>query len=74
MRLKDIEALNVNETNYRFSSKTGQMEKDDSDPDQRHGIFINNKLVQTYNTKDEADNAVKYDKRFASGIVKKIVN
>lgn len=73
MRLYEFTESNLNEGTYKFSGKTGQMEYDNSDPDQRHGIYINNKLIQTFNSKDEADNAVKRDRRFANGVVKKIV-
>lgn len=74
MRLYEFTESNLNEGTYKFSGKTGKMEYDNSDPDQRHGIYIDGKLKQAFSTKDEADNVVRRDRRFANGIVKKIVS
>jgi len=62
----------VKEGTYRYSGKTGRMEYDDSDPDQRHGIYINGELVQTFNTRDEAERAKQGDRRFMGAEVKKL--
>lgn len=62
----------VSEARYKFSGKTGGMERDDSDADQRHGLYVNGKLVRTYNTKDEAENVKRRDPKFKDATVKKI--
>jgi hypothetical protein len=62
----------TNEAKFEFDKKTGGMKKDDSDPDQRHGLYLNGKLSKTYNTKQEADNVKKRDPKYKEATVKKI--
>ena len=62
----------VYEDRWKFSGKTGGMERDTSDSDQRHGLYINGKLIRTYNTKDEAENAKRRDPKFKDATIKKI--
>ena len=62
------------ESGYAFSSKTGKMEKNDSDADQRHGLYINGKLYKTYNTKSEAENVQRRDPKCKDAVIKKIAN
>ena len=57
---------------YEVSKKTGQMGRNDSDKDQRHGLYVNGKLVKTYNSRDEAENVKKRDSRFKTATIKKI--
>jgi hypothetical protein len=62
----------TNEAKFEFDKKTGGMKKDDSDPDQRHGLYLGGKLSKTYNTKQEADNVKKRDPKYKDAEVKKI--
>ena len=63
----------ISEGSVKYDKKTGQMKKDDTDSDQRHGLYLNGKLVKTCNTKDEAENTKKRDAKFKTATVKKIV-
>lgn len=69
---KKTKDSDVKENKFEFNKRTGQMGLNKEDPDQRHGLFLNGKLVKTYNTKEEADNIAKRDPRFAGAIIKKI--
>lgn len=60
------------ETKVAYDKQTGQMGVDNSDPDQRHGLYINGKLVKTVNGADAANNLKKRDPRFKDATVKKI--
>lgn len=62
----------IKESRYKFSGKTGSMERDNSDADQRHGLYVNGRLVRTYNTKDEAENVKRRDPKFKDASIKKI--
>lgn len=62
----------VAEGSYEYNKKTGQMGLNNSDKDQRHGLYVNGKLVKTYNSRDEAENVKKRDSRFKTATVKKI--
>jgi hypothetical protein len=62
----------IAEGKMSYDKKTGQMKKDTTDSDQRHGLYINGKLVKTCNTKDEAANTKKRDPKFKTATVKKI--
>ena len=62
----------VAESRVQYNKKTGQMGLDNSDPDQRHGLYLNGKLVKTYSTKEQAENMKKRDPRFTDATVKKI--
>lgn len=64
--------IQFNESRWKYNSKTGGIDRDDSDTDQRHGLYVNGKLVKTYNTKDEAENVKNRDPRFKSATIKKI--
>jgi hypothetical protein len=62
----------VAESRVQYNKKTGQMGVDNSDPDQRHGLYINGKLVKTVNGAEAANNLKKRDPRFKDATVKKI--
>ena len=62
----------VYEGKFAYDKKTATMKQDDSDPDQRHGLYKDGKLVKTYNTKGEADNVKSRDPKFRDATVKKI--
>ena len=62
----------VAEGRYEFDKKTGQMGHNTADSDQRHGLYIDGKLVKTYNTREQADNVKRRDPQFKSATVKKI--
>lgn len=62
----------IAEGKMSYDKKTGQMKKDTTDSDQRHGLYINGKLVKTCNTKDEAANTKKRDPKFKTATIKKI--
>lgn len=63
---------NVNEARMKFDAKTGMMKMDHEDADQRHGLYINGKLMRATNTKDEAENLKARDPRFKTAEIKKI--
>ena len=60
------------ESRYKFDKKTGQMAQDNEDPDQRHGLYIDGKLVKTHNTKQEAEIVKQRDPKFKDAEIKKI--
>ena len=68
----EIEVNGINESKFEYDKKTGSMKKNDEDPDQRHGLYIDGKLVKTYATKEQADNIKKRESRFKDATVKKI--
>ena len=63
---------NISENKFSYDRKTATMKKDDSDPDQRHGLYINGKLVKAYNTREEAENVKARDAKFRDATIKKI--
>jgi len=60
------------ESRVAYDKKTGQMGVDNTDTDQRHGLYINSKLVKTVDGADAANNLKKRDPRFKDATVKKI--
>ena len=66
------EFASFKESRVAYDKKTGQMGVDNEDPDQRHGLYINGKLVKTVNSADAANNLKKRDPRFKDATVKKI--
>lgn len=62
----------IAEGKMSYDKKTGQMKKDDTDSDQRHGLYIDGKLKKTCNTKEEAVNTKKRDPKFKTATIKKI--
>lgn len=62
----------VAEGRHEFDKKTGQMGYTTADADQRHGLYIDGKLVKTYNTREQADNVKRRDPRFKDATIKKI--
>lgn len=62
----------VGETRVAYDKRTGQMGVDNADPDQRHGLYINGKLIKTVDGADAANNLKKRDPRFKDATVKKI--
>lgn len=63
---------NIDEGSFKYDKKTGQMKQDNSNPDQRHGLFINSRLMRTYNTKGEAENVKRRDPKFKNAVIKPI--
>lgn len=63
----------VAEGRLELDRKTGQMRHDNSDSDQRHGLYINGKLVKTYGSREQAENVKKRDAKFKDATIKKIV-
>lgn len=61
------------EGRYVYDKKTASMRYDNSDPDQRHSLFINGKLVKTYGSREEAENVKARDVRFRNAEIKKTV-
>ena len=66
-------ARQIIEGKFSYDKKTATMTRDDSDPDQRHGLYKDGKLVKTYSTKNAADNVKARDPKFKDATVKKIV-
>jgi chaperonin cofactor prefoldin len=60
------------ETKVAYDKQTGQMGANNTDPDQRHGLYINGKLIKTVDGADAANNLKKRDPRFKDATVKKI--
>jgi len=67
-----IKEQSVAEGRHEFDKKTGQMNYTTTDADQRHGLYINGKLVKTYNSREACDNVKRRDPRFKDATVKKI--
>lgn len=63
---------NIDEGSFKYDKKTGQMKQDNSNPDQRYGLFINSRLTRTYNTKGEAENVKRRDPKFKNAVIKPI--
>lgn len=62
----------MSEGRYEFDKKTGQMAHNTTDADQRHGLYIDGKLVKTYNSREACDNVKRRDPKFKSATIKKI--
>jgi hypothetical protein len=62
----------VVEGRFELDRKTGQMGHNKDDADQRHGLYLNSKLVKTCNSREEAENVKKRDAKFKDATVKKI--
>jgi len=62
----------VAEGRFEYDKKTGQMAHNTADADQRHGLYINGKLVKTYNSREACDNVKQRDPKFKSATIKKI--
>lgn len=65
-------AKELPEGRLSYDKKTAQMKHDNSDPDQRHGLYIDNKLVKTYASKEQAENIKRREERFKDAVIKKI--
>lgn len=70
--LSIVPKQDVTEGRFELNRKTGQMSHNTSDADQRHGLYINSKLVKTCNSREEAENVKKRDAKFKDATVKKI--
>jgi hypothetical protein len=64
--------MDMSEGRHEFDKKTGQMGYTTTDADQRHGLYINGKLVKTYNSREACDNIKKRDPKFKDATIKKI--
>jgi hypothetical protein len=67
-----IKNKTVAEGRFELDRKSGQMRHNKDDADQRHGLYINSKLVKTCNSREEAENVKKRDAKFKDATVKKI--
>lgn len=63
---------NVKEGRFEFDKKSGGIRHNTEDSDQRHGLYIDGKLVKTLSTKDQAENMKSRDPKYRSAEVKKI--
>ena len=62
----------IGESRFEYDRKSGGMKQNHEDPDQRHGLYIDGKLIKTLSTKDQAESMKKHDPRFNSAEIKKI--
>jgi len=62
----------MTEGRFELDRKSGQMRHNKDDADQRHGLYINNKLITTYATREQAENVKKRDAKFKDATIKKI--
>ena len=62
----------VAEGRLEYDKKTGQMKINKVDLDQRHGLYMDNKLVKTYPSNAAAENVKARDKKYADAVIKKI--
>ena len=69
---KQHESVEIEEGRFEYDKKTGQMGYNKNDPDQRHGLYINGKLIATHNSREQAENVKKRDKKFKDAEIKKI--
>ena len=68
MRAKEF----LNEARVEYDKKTGRMGINHDDPDQRHGLYLNGKLVKTYDTREQAENMKKRSPMYKDATIKKI--
>ena len=71
-KFMNIRKKDVAEGRLELDRKTGQMRHNNDDPDQRHGLYINGKLVKTYGSREQAENVKKRDAKFKDATIKKI--
>ena len=62
----------VAEGKFEYDKKTGQMGHNKEDSDQRHGLYMNGKLIRTYNSRTEAENVKTRDSRYKDATIKKV--
>jgi hypothetical protein len=62
----------IAEGRFELDRSTMQMKHTTTDPDQRHGLYINGKLVKTVNGQEAANELCRRDPRFQNAIVKKL--
>jgi hypothetical protein len=62
----------MTEARLTMNRRTGQMELDKEDLDQRHGLYIDNKLIKTYATRKQAERIKQRDPKFRDAVIKKI--
>jgi hypothetical protein len=66
------EKIGIKEARFGFNKQTGQMSHHHDDADQRHGLYLNGRLIRTYNSQQEAENVKLRDPRFKAAEIKKI--
>ena len=66
------DAKGVAEGRFELDRKSGQMRHNKDDADQRHGLYVNSKLVKTCNSRAEAETVKKRDVKFKDATIKKI--
>jgi hypothetical protein len=71
---EDIELLEAElaEARIEYNKKSASMEVNKDDADQRHGLYIDGKLVKTHNSREEAENVKKRDPKYKDATIKKI--
>jgi hypothetical protein len=69
-KVKDY--ASISEGKWDIDRRTLQMHPNNDDPDQRHGLYINGKLIKTYNTRDEAENVKRSNEKYSDAEIKKI--
>lgn len=62
----------LTESRVEYDKKTGSMGINRDDPDQRHGLYLNGKLVKTYDTREQAENMKKRSAMYRDATIKKI--
>jgi hypothetical protein len=72
MKLAEHRLKNINEGKVEYNKKTGQMSHNTKDSDQRHGLYLNGKLVKTVNDADAANNLKARNPKFKNATIKKI--
>jgi hypothetical protein len=72
MKLAEHRLKTLEEGKVEYNKKTGQMSRNNDDPDQRHGLYLNGKLIKTVDGADAAKNLKARDPKFKNATIKKI--
>ena len=70
--MKTFKEFNLGEGKFEYDKTTGGMGYNTKDSDQRHGLYLNGKLVATHSTRQQAENVKKRDLKFKDAEIKKI--
>ena len=62
----------LGEGKFEYDKTTGRMGYNTKDSDQRHGLYLNGKLIVTHSTRKQAENVKKRDLKFKDAEIKKI--
>ena len=63
---------NVKENRFKYDKTTGQMRLVPNELDQRHGLYINGRLVRAYWSREAAENVKRRDPRYKDAVIKAI--